>query len=195
MITAPFAMANPASRTAAATLGLLAAMAIATPELSAQRRGSTPRPPDPAALHMVERALRLGDRLKLTEQQRVQLESIRAGMVEQQAGHSARMMSLASEVRAGISEVGAAREALAAMREEAEASRRELRGKYDEIFTDEQKQQLRRLNHQGAWRQRGVRGRGPGWNRGRGIWGRGEMDRGHRGDRFPGWRSPGRPGR
>ena len=170
-------------------------MAVATPELSAQRRGSTPRAPDPAALHMVERALRLGDRLDLTQEQRVQLKSIRAGLVEQQAGHSARMMSLASEVRAGISEAGAAREALVAMREEAGPSRKELRGQYDEIFTDEQKQLLRRLNRQGAWRQRGVRGRGPGWDRGRGIRGREEMDRGRRGGRFPGWRSPGRPGR
>ena len=196
MITAPFTISRPQSRTAAATLGLLAALAVAAPDLTAQRRGPAPRSPDPAALHLVERALRLGDRLELTREQRDQLESIRAGMVEQQADHSARMMALASEVRAGLGESGAVREALAAMREEAGASRQELlRGQYDEIFTDEQKQQLRRLTHQGAWCQRGVAGRGPGWDRGRGIRGRGAMDRGRRGDRFRGWRPPGEPGR
>jgi len=190
MITAPFAISKPTSKIGAATFGILAAMAVAAPDLSAQRRGSTPRVAAPGALTVVERALRHGDRLELTQAQREQLEAIRAGMVDQRAEHSARMMRLASEVRAGLSEPGAVREALAGMRKKAGASRRELRGKYEEIFTDEQKQQLRRLARQGAWLQRGVRGRGPGWDRGRGIRGRGAMDRGRGGERFRGRRPP-----
>ena len=193
MITALFMISKPLARTAAATLGLLATMALAAPDLSAQRRGSAPRATTPGALTLVERALRLGERLELTQAQREQLESIRADMVEQRVAHSARMMRRASEVRAGLSEPGAVREALAAMREEAGANRRELRGKYDEIFTDEQKHQLRRLVRQAAWRQQGARGRGPGWDRGRGIRGRGAMDRGRGGDRFR-RRPPGGPG-
>ena len=194
MITAPLKISRPMPRTVAATFGLLTAIAIAAPGLTAQRRGSGPQADAPEALMLVERALRLGDRLELTAGQRDQLEAIRVGIVQQHAKRSARMMSLSSEVRAGISEVGAVREALAAMREEAGTSRRELRGKYDKIFTDEQKQQLRRLNRQGAWRQRGMRGRGPGWERGRGMRGRGPADRGRGGDRFRGWR-PGGTGR
>lgn len=190
MITELFTISKPPTRTAAATFGLLAATALAAPDLSAQRRGSAPRVATPGALTAVERALRHGDRLELTPAQREQLETIRAGMVDQRAEHSSRMMRLASEVRAGLSEPGAVREAVAAMREKAGASRRDLRGKYDEIFTDEQKLLLRRMARQATWRQRGVRGRGPGWDRGRGIRGRGAVDRGRGGDRFRGRRPP-----
>ncbi|MDE2764379.1 MAG: Spy/CpxP family protein refolding chaperone [Gemmatimonadota bacterium] len=190
MITALLTITKPLARTATATFGLLAAMALAVPDLSAQRRGSATRAATPGALTVVERALRHGDRLELTQAQREQLETIRAGMVDQRAEHSARMMRLASEARAGLGEPGAVREALAAMREKAGASRRELRGKYDEIFTDEQKQLLRRLARQATWRQRGARRGGPGWDRGRGIRGRGAVDRGRGGDRFRGRRPP-----
>ena len=191
MITQHPAIPKPPSRTVAATFGLLAAIAIATPGLTAQRRGSAPRSDAPVALTLVERALRLGDRLELTSEQRGRLEAIRTGLVEQRAARSTRMMKLASEVRSGISEAGAVREALAAMREKAGANRRELRGKYDDIFTDEQQQQLRRLTRLGAWRQRGVQGRGPAWDRDRGRRGPGEMDRGRGGGRFRGWWPPG----
>lgn len=191
MINALFTISKPTSRVAAATFGILAAMAVAAPDLSGQRRGSAPRATTPGALTVVERALRFGDRLELTQAQRGQLDAIRVGMVDQQAEHSARMMRLASEVRAGLSEPGAVREALAAMRDKAGASRRELRGKYDEIFTDEQKQQLRRLARQGAWHQRGARRGGPGWDRDRGVRGRGAMDRGRGGGGLRGRRPPG----
>lgn len=195
MITQHPAIQKPLSRTVAATFGLLAAIAIAAPGLTAQRWGSAPRADAPVALTLVERALRHGDRLELTPEQSDQLEAIRTGLVEQRAARSTRMMKLASEVRAGISEASAVRKALAAMREKAGASRRELRGKYDGIFTDGQKQQLRRLTRQGAWRQRGVPGRGSGWDRDRGRRGRGEMDRGRGGGRFRGWWPPGERGR
>ena len=195
MINVPCTIPKPMSRTAAATFGLLAAIAVAAPGLAAQPPGPPPRTTAPAALTLVERALRLGERLELTRKQRDRLEAIRAGMVERRADHSARRMRLASEVRAGIREAGTVREELAAMREEAGASRQELRGQYDEIFTDEQKQQLRRLIRKRAWRQRGAPGRGPNWDRGRGMRGRGAMDRGREGDRFRGGRPPGGRGR
>ena len=190
MITTPFTITKPLARTAAATIGLLATMSLAAPDLSGQRRDSAPRIATTGALTVVERALRHSDRLELTQSQREQLEAIRTGMVDQRAKHSARIMRLTSEMRAGLSEPGAVREAVAAMREKAGASRRELRGKYDEIFTDEQKLLLRRLARQGTWHQRGVRGRGPGWDRGRGIRGRGAVDLGRGGDRFQGRRPP-----
>jgi len=60
MITAPFAISKPTSKIGAATFGILAAMAVAAPDLSAQRRGSTPRVAAPGALTVVERALRHG---------------------------------------------------------------------------------------------------------------------------------------
>lgn len=193
MNTALFAISKPMPGIAAATFGILAAIAVAAPDLSAQRRGFAPPAPASGALTVVERALRHGDRLELTQAQREQLEAIRAGMVDQRAEHSARMMRLASEVRAGLSERGAVREALASMREKAGAGRRELRGKYDEIFTDEQKLLLRRMARQEMGRQRGAGVRGSGWDRGRGIRGRGAMDRGRDGNRFRGRRPPGGP--
>jgi len=195
MITAPHTVSRPVHGHLAVTIVLVAAMSVATPDLAAQRRGPAQNTTDRSALQLVERALRLGDRLELTPEQRDRLEAIRTGMVERRADHSARRMRLASEVRAGLSEAGAVRGALAAMREESATGRREFRAQYGEIFTDEQKQQLRRLNRQGAWRQRSARGRGPGWNRGRGIRDRGAMDRGRGGDRFRGWRPPGGGGR
>lgn len=195
MITAPFAISKPTLTTAAATFGLLAALALAAPGLSGQRPSSMPHASAPGALRAVERAMRLGDRLELTQEQREQLEAMRAGIVEQRADLSARIMRLASEVRAGLGEAGAVREALAAVRKEARAGRREFRGRYGEIFTDEQKRQLRRLDRRWAWRQRGARGGGhPGWDRRRGVRGRGAIERGRGGDRFPGRRPPRGPG-
>lgn len=191
MITAPFAISKPTSTTAAATFGLLAALALAAPGLSGQRPSSMPRASAPGALRVVERAMRFGDRLALTQEQREQLEEVRADMVEKRADRSARMMRLASEARAGLGEAGAVREALAAIRREARAGRREFRSRYGEVFTDEQKRQLRRLDRRWAWRQRGARGGGhPGWDRRHGVRGRGAIDS----DRSPERKPPRVPG-
>ena len=197
-------------RTTAATFGLLAAVVVSTADLTAQRRSPAQRPATGATA--VETALRLADRLELTQEQRDQLEAIRVELLEQRAAQSTRLMTLSSEVRAGISERGAIREELAALREQGEESRTAQRARYAEIFTDEQTQQLQRLNRMSAWRQqgarrgpgmdrgRGIRGRGhadgqPGMDRGRGIRGRGHADRGRGGNRFRGSRRPGGSGR
>ena len=197
-------------RTTGATFGLLAAVAVFTTDLTAQRRGPAPRAATGATA--VETALRLADRLELTQEQRDQLEVIRVELLEQRAAQSTKLMTLTSEIRAGISERTAMRQEFAAMREQGEESRRALRTRYDEIFTGEQKQQLRRLNRTSALRQqgtrsrpgvdrgRGIRGRGPidgrpGVDRGRGIQGRGPIDRGRDGSRFRGGRRPGGRGR
>ena len=186
MITAYFKTSTQIRTTATATFGLLAALAVSTADLTAQRpaTGAT----------AVETALRLADRLELTQEQRDELEAIRVELLEQRAAQSTRLMTLTSEIRAGISERGALRQEFAAMKEQGEASRKALRAQYDEIFTDEQKQQLQRLNRMSTWRQQGAR-RGPGMDRGRGIQGRRPMDRGRGGDRFRGGRRPGGRGR
>ena len=192
MITAYFKTSAQIRTTATATFGLLAALAVSTADLTAQRPGPTPRAAGGGTA--VETALRLADRLELTQEQRDRLETIRVELLEQRAAQSTRLMTLTSEIRAGISERGALREEFAAMKEQGEESRKALRAQYDEIFTDEQKQQLQRLNRMSAWRQQGAR-RGPGMDRGRGIQGRRPMDRGRGGDRFRGGRRPGGRGR
>ena len=199
MIFAHFAISNAVLRTIGATFAAGAVMAIAVPDLAAQRggarAGSAVR--TTTGVTAVELSLRLADRLELTQEQRDQLESIRVASVEQRAGHSARMMALTSEVRAGIREWSDIREEFTAIREETGTSRRTLREQLDGILSDEQKGQLRQVARRAAWRQgavrgssgmdrwRGTRGR-PGMDRGRGVRGRPGMDRGR------GWR--GRPG-
>lgn len=203
MISAHFTITNTVMRTAGATLAVAVMSAIAVPELSAQRRGSAGRAA--SGTSAVEMSLRLAERLELTQEQRDRLEAVRVGMLEQRAEHSAKMMNLSSEVRAGIRERSAIREELAAIREEAVAGRAALREQYDGILTDEQKDELRRVTRRAAWRQdsmpgrpgvdrwRGTRGR-PGMDRGRGGRGRPGMDRGRGGDRSRNWRRPGAPG-
>ena len=202
MIPAHFTISRAALRTAGATFAAAAVMAVAVPDLSAQRRGSARTA---IGTNPVELSLRLAERLELTQEQRDQLESVRVGMLEQRAQHSAKLMSLQSEVRAGIRERGSIREEFVAIREEAEAGRKALGEQYDGILTDEQKQELRQMTRRTAWRQgavrgqtgtdrwRGTRGR-PGMDRGRGIRGRGQTDRRRGGDRSRGWRRPGGSG-
>ena len=202
MIPAHFTISRAALRTAGATFAAAAVMAVAVPDLSAQRRGSARTA---IGTNPVELSLRLAERLELTQEQRDQLEAVRVGMLEQRAQHSAKLMSLQSEVRAGIRERGSIREEFVAIREEAEAGRKALGEQYDGILTDEQKQELRQMTRRTAWRQgavrgqtgtdrwRGTRGR-PGMDRGRGIRGRGQTDRRRGGDRSRGWRRPGGSG-
>lgn len=211
MIPEGFTESRAILRTAGTTFAAAAVMVMAATDLSAQRRGTGARAD--IGTNAVELSLRLAERLELTEEQRGRLESVRVGILEQRAAHSARLMNLQSEVRAGIRERGSIREEFAAIREEAEAGRKALREQYDGILTDEQKQELRQMTRRTAWRQgatrgrtgmdrwrgardrpgmdrgRGMRGR-PGMDRGRGMRGRVGMDRGRGGDRSRGWRRP-----
>ncbi|MXW19010.1 MAG: hypothetical protein F4123_04835 [Gemmatimonadetes bacterium] len=211
MITAHFPISNAVLRAAGATLAAGAVIAIAAADLSAQRRGPALRAA--SGTTAVEMSLRLAERLELTQEQRDQLESIRVSMLEQRAGHTVRMMSLASEVRAGIRERSAIREEFAAIRGEAEEQRKSFREQYDGILTDEQKQELRQVTRRAAWRRGAVRGRAgmdrwrgtrgrPAVDRGRGVGGRAGIDRGRGwhgrpgldrsrgGERTRGWRRP-----
>ncbi len=200
MISTHFTISNPVLRAVGATMAVAAMSTIAVPDLSAQRRGSAARAA--TGTTAVEMSLRFAERLELTQEQRDQLEAVRVGMLEERAEHSAKMMNLASGVRAGIRERSAIREELAAIREQAAASREALREQYDGILTDEQEDELRRVTRRAVWRQGAVRGRSgvdrwrgtrgrPGMDRGRGRPG---MDRGRGGDRSRGWRRPGGPG-
>ncbi len=215
MIPAHFTISRAVLRTAGATFAAATLMSVAVPDLSAQRRGSAARAT--IGTNAVEQSLRLAERLELTQEQRDQLEAVRVGMLEQRAQHSAKLMSLQSEIRAGIRERGSIREELVGIREAAEASRKTLTEQYGGILTDEQKTQLRQMTRRTAWRQGAVRGRtetdrwrgtrgrqgmdrgrgtrGQGqMDRGRDIRGRGQMDRGRGGDRSRGWRRPGGSG-
>lgn len=211
MIPARFTISRAVLRAAGTTFAVSATMAIAVADLAAQRRGAAAR--TVTGTNAVELSLRFAERLELTEEQRTRLEAVRVGMLEQRAEHSATLMSLQSEVRAGVRERGSVREELVAIRQEAETGRKALREQYDGILTDEQKAELRRVTRRAVWRQgamhgrtgtdrwRGTRGRPgmdrargmpgrPGMDRRRGIRGRGQMDRGRGGDRSRGWRRP-----
>lgn len=195
MIPAPFTISKTVFRAAGATITAAAMIAIAVPGLSAQRRGAAA--PAMTGMSPVELSLRLAERLELTQEQRDQLEAVRVAMLEERTAHSAKLMSLQSEVRAGIRERTSVREEFSAIREEAEASRDALRDRYDRILTAEQKRELRQVTRRAAWRQGAARGRAGG-DRWRGQRGRAGMDRwrGQRGrpgmDRWRGQR--GRPG-
>ena len=199
MIPAHFTISRAVLRTAGATFAAATVMSVAVPDLSAQRRGSARTV---VGTNPVEQSLRLAERLELTQEQRDQLEAVRVGMLEQRAAHSAKLMSLQSEIRAGIRERGSIREEFVGIREAAEASRKTLTEQYGGILTDEQKTQLRQMTRRTAWRQGAVRGRTgtdrwrgtrgrPGMDRGRGMPGRPGMDRG-RGTRERGQMDRGR---
>lgn len=200
MIPTHSTISNTLSRAAGATLAVATLSTVVAPDLSAQRRGSAARAATGAAV--VEMSLRLAERLELTQEQRDRLEAVRVGILAERAERSAKMMNLASELRAGIRERSAVREELAAIGEEAAARREALREQVGGILTDEQEEELRRVTRRAVWRQgavggrpgegrwRGMRGR-PGVDRWRGVRGRSGGDRGRGGDRSRGWRRPG----
>ena len=205
MNTTRIAISNTRLIAAGATLAAAALLAVTTPELSAQRGAARANQATRAATgaNSVETALRLAEHLELTPEQRDRLEALRVDMLARRAEHSAALMSLASEVRAGIRERGSVREQLAAAREDGRAGRQALVERYDGIITDEQKEELRRVTRRAAWRGNAQRGGGvnrwrqgrgrPGIDRGRGLRGREPGHRGRGGDRSRGWRRPGGP--
>lgn len=141
---------------------MLAAMAAASGAV-AQRWGGDDRGggrragPGGGGGQTVERVIRLADELELTGSQLDRLEAIRVELLEARAGHTVRRMELESEVRAGMQEP----EAMRAQARELAGEARELLGgirdRYAEILTDEQRDELRRLNRRAGWRDRGVR--------------------------------------
>ena len=174
----------------AGVLGLVVVPAAA-PEASAQRWGGGSRAGggwvggwggairDGVGSITVERVIRLADELELTGAQRGQLESLRVELLEARTSRATQQMALLSEIEAGIREPEAMR---ATAREFAEQSRESLGGmrdRYQEILTEEQRDELRQLNRRAGWRDRGVRNsRGSGrFDRIRDARARGAMDR------------------
>lgn len=175
---------------AAAVFGVMAAVTTVAPEVAAQRWGGGQRGGDRDAGWgadvrggggnlAVERVIRLADELELTEAQREQLESIRVELLEARASETVRRMELLSEIQAGIREPEAMRAHARELAGQARESLREMRGRYEEILTEEQREELRRLNRRNALRDRGVRSRrgNERFQRMRNYRGRGAMDR------------------
>ncbi len=186
MINAPFIRQS----TNVAAFALVAAIAIGTPELTAQRQGPGMRSRD-ARAGTVERAIRLADELQLTQAQQDQLESIRVDLLEQRASQAVTFMTLTSEVQAGIREPEAVRRELAALRDGLGTSVTAFRDRFTEVLSEDQRAQLRQMDRRGTVRQRGIQ-RGSRFERQRGMRRQPGADRGQDGTRF---RGRGRPGR
>ncbi len=165
----------------AAALAVVAATAVAPPELEAQRPGS--RAGAAAGSAPVERAIRLADEIELTADQRTRLEAIRVEVLEQRTSQAAALMALRSEIAAGMREPEALREALAAQWREGRNDRESLRERISEILTEDQREKLQRMNRRGSVRPRGPANRGR-IDRLRGPRGGRPFDRGRRPSRF-----------
>lgn len=145
--------------TTVAAFTLAATTALAAQALEGQRRGGAgigARGARTAAGSAVEQVMRRADAIELTEQQQGQLEALRVEVLEERTAQSARLMTLASEVRAGIREPASMREELATLREAGTAIRGNLRDRLGEILTDDQQQELRQLARRAAWRRGAV---------------------------------------
>ena len=172
-------MRNPLAPTplalgAAALAALAAPISYAAPELAAQHRGQGAMQGGRMGhAAILERVLRHGDRLDLTDEQRGQLEELRVDAVERRAERAAALIRLGSEARAGLLEDGAARERLAEMRMASVENEKRLREHFAAILTEEQMAGLKEAaaKRGGGHRMRrgGVRG-GQGWMRWRGMW-------------------------
>lgn len=142
--------------TTVAALTLAATTALAAQALEGQRRGNAGIGARTAMGSAVEEIMRRADALELTEQQQDQLEALRVEVLEERTAQSARLMTLASEVRAGIREPASMREELATLREAGTATRGNLRDRLGEILTDDQREELRQLTRRALWRRGGV---------------------------------------
>ncbi|MXX55551.1 MAG: hypothetical protein F4X15_13770 [Gemmatimonadetes bacterium] len=168
---------------AAAALAILFAAAIAPSGLDAQRQGSRARAAAGAA--PVERAIRLADELELTADQRTQLEGMRTELLEQRTARAAALMALRSEMAAGIREPEAMRQELTEQWRGGADARESLRDRFAEILTEDQREELQRMNRRTIARQRGPANRGR-IDRQRGPRGTRSFDRGHRPSRSRG---------
>lgn len=166
------------TRIATVALTLAATTMLAAQALEGQRRGSAGIGARSAAGSAVEQAMRRADALELTQQQQDQLEALRVEVLEERTAQSAKLMTLASEVRAGIREPASMREELATLREAGTATRGSIGDRLGEILTDGQQRQLRQLTRRAAWRD--GRGATPRIDRQRPAWRRGGVDRDRR---------------
>ena len=154
--------------TAALTVAL--AMTVTTTGLQAQRQGAGGRMVGGGGA--VERAIRLADELGLTADQKTQLDAIRAELLEQRTARTTAMLTLRSEVAAGMREPEAVREVIVEHLGAARAAAESVRDRMGEILTDEQQRELRSMTRRTMWRQRPARDRSRiegqrGWRGGR----------------------------
>ncbi|NNF28643.1 MAG: hypothetical protein HKN73_15570 [Gemmatimonadetes bacterium] len=153
----------------------LAAVGLTAADGEGQRRRGGAGPASP----MVERALRLGDEIGLSQDQRIELESLRLSILAERQTAAAQLMALRSEVQAGIREPEAMRQEMEALREAAETERDSRRDQVQEILTEEQRDQLQELGRRRGNRGRSFQGqgqrRGPWSGRGRARWNQGSM--------------------
>ena len=150
-----------------AFVALLGCLGVQSAE--AQRRGARGTPGNG-----VERALRLGEEIGLSQEQRDQLEAMRVEILDERTRSMARLMELRSEVEAGMREPESIRQETQALRESGQASRGQLRERMESILTDEQREQLRDMRRPAAGGRQGFRGHrrgsrgariGPGFDR------------------------------
>ena len=159
----------------AALLAALAApISHLTPELAAQHRGKNAMQGGRMAHGTIlERVLRDGDKFDLTDDQRSQLEELRADAVERRVERAAAMIRLSSEAKAGLLEDGAARDKLAEMRMASVENEKEVHERLHAILTEEQMAGLKEAIHkrggESRMRRGGMRGGRGGWMRGRGM--------------------------
>lgn len=172
----------------ASVFGLVLAGAVSSPGLAAQQPGrATWRAGSGLS---VEKVIRLADELELNEAQRGRLEAIRVELLEMRTNRATQAMALMSEIQAGMREREAVRQEAAGFAEGARETPGGVRGRIQEILTEEQRGELQQLNRRAAWRDRGGRN-GARLDRMRGLSRRGEMDRGRGGQDS---RGPGRRG-
>ncbi len=173
------------NRCTATALPIFFAAVLAPTGLDAQRQGSRARVAGGAS--PFERAIRLGDELDLTAGQRTQLEAIRVEMLEQRTARASALMELRSEIAAGMREPEAMRRALAEQWSGGADTRESVRDRFNEILTEDQRDDLRRMNRRAIARQRGPANRGR-IDRQRGPRGGRPFDRGSRPSRSRGGR-------
>ena len=166
-----------------AALPILFAAAVVPTDLDAQRQGSRARAAAGAA--PVERAIRLADELELAADQRTRLEAIRAEILEERTARASALMALRSEIAAGIREPEAMRQTLAEQWRGRADTRESLRDRFNEILTEDQREELQRMTRRATVRQRGPANRGR-IDRQRGSRGDRPFDRGRRPSRFRG---------
>ena len=156
----------------ATLLVALAGLGLVPMEGEAQRRRGAGGAGGPS---IIENALRLGDEIGLTEDQRGQLESLRLEVLEERQARAQNLMALRSEIRAGLREPEAMRQEMGDLREAMEERRSARRDQLESILSEDQRSQLRDMS-----RTRGPRGRqfrrgrdgprGPWDRRSRGRW-------------------------
>ncbi len=93
-------------------------------------------------LDRVERALRMRERIELTDEQARRLETLRGEEVERLARQQRARLDIESRARAGLLEGRALRTALESQSDEERVADRAARDRFEEVLSEEQRQRL-----------------------------------------------------